>query len=766
MRAHNGGERHGEQWPHEDAAARGELAPLRSLLPPRRRLRVARWATAPHIIGAAVALCVAVTTATWLRNGKRHERAVLSEAVAQEQWLADMASGLVAPVVTGLSTDLDRLSRVASVRYLHDTPRLERTVSSFLDRVPVDSLVLVRIDTTGAVLFVRSAVEVSPQLTDALARSGFLRRAAVAREPLISLPVDVPPHGAMIALSDRVQPRGEPPLGAIIAAFPLSVLTSLLRPLQLDHGRQIALVFGDASRAAASTSMFIAGLDADIGSVPTPSTNAVVARAVVGAETQPALHVELRRNADAILAPLRQHRPRELALLLALNSIIAAAGGLLVREIRLRRTLQENEIERSRLQQQLADAERQASLARLAGGVAQELNNLLTVIQGSVRNLQTRTLHGPDADQEVCAIVDASGQATALATQLLAVARRQPARPRVVQVSEALQALEARVRCLLPDNVALVIERDTAACISIDPGHLDQLVLNLAARARDIMLSGGILRLRVEDVPPDDIPGGTGAPHLQLTVEDTGPAIPPRAMPRLFEPFVHGAEGTPSGGLGLAAVKGIVTQAGGILRVDSRPHAGTRFILLFPTVPREEPAGAAGGQAFHMLLPAVTEPETSEAAPARTAGEHAPPETASATQADVGTGHGTGLTVLVAEDNADIRRLLVRVLSRDGFRVLSAASGEEALQFLGSHRQVDLLLTDVVMPGMSGRELAAKVQQSLPIPVVFMSGYTEDDVLHAGIRTEAVGFLEKPFTSERVLGIIRDTLAKRSRATG
>jgi two-component system, cell cycle sensor histidine kinase and response regulator CckA len=367
--------------------------------------------------------------------------------------------------------------------------------------------------------------------------------------------------------------------------------------------------------------------------------------------------------------------------------------------------------ERKRLEAQLRQAQRLESVGQLAGGIAHDFNNFLSVIRGYARfiidGLPADSALRKDAEE----VGRAADRAAKLTNQLLVFSRRDVVQSRVIDVGEVLRDITSLLERTLSEHVDLSVSiEDGLFAVEADPSQIEQVLVNLVVNARDAMPEGG--RLAVE-LANDDAPGG---PRVRLTVRDSGHGMGPEVLERAFEPFYSTKPKGQGTGLGLATVYGIVTQAGGSVDIGSAPGEGTTVTVLFPG--RESSAV-----------------ESIESA--RSAGK-AP----------------GGETILVVEDEDAVRRLTCRILSRQGYRVLEAPDGQHALNAWGRHGdEIDLLLTDVVMPGMSGKELA----EEIGIEPVFMSGYTDDVVLRHGV--EGLRLVEKPFDAETLLSAVRSALA-------
>jgi two-component system, cell cycle sensor histidine kinase and response regulator CckA len=396
------------------------------------------------------------------------------------------------------------------------------------------------------------------------------------------------------------------------------------------------------------------------------------------------------------------------------------------RVVRLRGAMQDVTA-RVALESELRQSHKLEAIGRLAGGIAHDFNNLLTVIGGS-SELLARALP-PQGEQQalLLEIRDAAGRAAALTRQLLAFGRSQVLLPQVIELSAAVAHAESMLRRLIGEDVELVSRlAPDAGYVRVDPCQLDQVILNLAVNARDAMPRGGRLTFETAAVEldaahlalaPDLAPGA----YARLTVRDDGVGMPPEVLAKAFEPFFTTKGPGQGGGLGLSTVFGIVKQSGGHVEVHSEVGRGTRFVILLPRVEAE----AAGPAA---------EPTPRQA-----------------------RGHEV---VLLVEDEPSLRKLVVIALESEGYRVLSAADGREALEIAARHDgPIDLLASDIVMPGMSGRELAARLTASRPgLCVLFMSGYARDAVARGGIRAHEGVYLAKPFSLQQLAQAVRAAL--------
>jgi len=390
------------------------------------------------------------------------------------------------------------------------------------------------------------------------------------------------------------------------------------------------------------------------------------------------------------------------------------------------------QVDHARLTEQLRQAQKMEAIGRLAGGVAHDFNNLLTVILSCSSELRAALADGlPPSGEDVEAIHAAGERARDLTRQLLSFARKQVIAPVPLDLSEVVVRAEKLLRRVLGEDVELDVSAAPGLWpVYADPGQLEQVLMNLAVNARDAMPGGGrlLLATRNVDVREADARGRPGE-WVCLTVRDTGAGMSAEVQEHLFEPFFTTKPAGAGTGLGLATVYGIVDQAGGHVSVDSAPGKGAQFDLWFPRTRRPEAAG----------LDAAGEPH-----PRR----------------------GTE-TVLVVEDDALVRNLTVRVLRGAGYRVLVASRGSEALEVVREGPAPDLVVTDVVLPGVGGRDLAAALREAQPdLPVLYVSGYTGDaiadrDALAPGILRQAQDrseFLPKPFTGRALLERVRNML--------
>ncbi len=382
--------------------------------------------------------------------------------------------------------------------------------------------------------------------------------------------------------------------------------------------------------------------------------------------------------------------------------------------------------ERRRLEEQLRQAQKMEAIGRLAGGVAHDFNNLLTVING-YSDMLLKDL--PEDDPERPALMeirDAGEHAVSLTKQLLTFGRRQISRPRALDLNALIAAAESMLLRLIGEDIVLETSLDPALeAVEADPGQMHQVLLNLSINARDAMPDGGTLviataaaRFDQDSAPPGCQPGA----YARLTVADTGAGMDEETMRHLFEPFFTTKPSGLGTGLGLATVYGVVQQSRGSIRVHSSPGEGCRFEIHLPCA-----AGPAEPVAPLTLDPPQPQRE---------------------------------LTVLVAEDQDSVRRLASHALRACGYHVLEAAGGAEALHLAEAVRGgCQLVVTDVVMPGMSGKELAEALRARWPeIRVLFMSGYPNEVILRHGLMNAEVNYLEKPFTPSELAAKVREVM--------
>jgi len=389
--------------------------------------------------------------------------------------------------------------------------------------------------------------------------------------------------------------------------------------------------------------------------------------------------------------------------------------------------LAEDVTEKKQLEDQLGLSQRLEAVGRLAGGVAHDFNNLLTVINSYAMFAINELRESDPIRADVKEIQKAGDRAAALTRQLLAFSRKQILEPEVLSLNKVVSGIESMLRRLLGEDIEIVVSlTDEIGSVEADPGQLEQVIMNLAVNARDAMPQGGRLTIETcaveldEDYAEQHVSAAPGS-YVRLSVSDTGAGIDAQTRDRIFEPFFTTKEKGKGTGLGLSTVYGIVKQSGGNIWVYSEPGQGTTFKVYLPRVD----------------------------APAIDARRKTMPVMASGSE-----------TVLVVEDEDAVRKIAERMLRMAGYHVLSAANGGEALLLCERHGdEIDLLVTDVVMPQMSGRELAERLAKLCPkIKMLFMSGYTDNAIVHHGVLDPGTRFIGKPFSGADLTRKVREVL--------
>jgi PAS domain S-box-containing protein len=377
----------------------------------------------------------------------------------------------------------------------------------------------------------------------------------------------------------------------------------------------------------------------------------------------------------------------------------------------------------------LRQAQKMEAVGRLAGGIAHDFNNILGIITSCTELLRDRMDPKAEPSQYINHIRQASERGASLTRQLLAFSRKSVVQFQILDLNERLQDVSKLLRPLMGDDVEIVLRpKSSSTVIETDPGQLDQIVVNLAVNARDAMPHGGKLILETSTVYGDETFSAQHGPmkpgkYVMLAVSDTGSGMDDATLTRIFEPFFTTKELGKGTGLGLATVYGIVQQSGGHIWVYSEVGRGTTFKIYFPSVEHK--------------IGIETKPEVEAALPR--------PE---------------GTTILLVEDDEIMRSLTRQLLVEQGYQVIEAGDGKSALESLASHAgRVDLLLTDVVMRGMSGAELVTRVSHSHPsVKVIYMSGYTGELIAEREILKSGIALLEKPFTRSALLKTIHASL--------
>jgi len=380
------------------------------------------------------------------------------------------------------------------------------------------------------------------------------------------------------------------------------------------------------------------------------------------------------------------------------------------------------------LQEQLRQSQKMEAIGRLAGGIAHDFNNLLTIIKGYSQLSLIELKEDIPLKKNIEQIDRATDKAANLVRQLLAFSRRQIMEMKVLDLNAILRNLDNMLRRVIGEDIELVtVLAEDLGRVKTDPGWIEQAIMNLAVNARDAMASGGKLTIETGNVDLDEAyRGGHVAVepgrYVMLSVSDTGAGKSPEVMERLFEPFFSTKEKDKGTGLGLSTVYGIVKQSEGDIWVYSEPGKGATFKIYLPRVD-----------------------ELLEERRAK----------------DVGNELSRGNeTILLVEDEEEVRKLALRVLERQGYKVLAARQGDEALLMCEQHKgPIHLMLTDVVMPGMNGHELAKRLESLHPeMKVVYMSGYTDDAIVHHGVLEKGMNYIQKPFTVNGLTRKVREVL--------
>jgi CheY-like chemotaxis protein len=369
------------------------------------------------------------------------------------------------------------------------------------------------------------------------------------------------------------------------------------------------------------------------------------------------------------------------------------------------------------------------AIGRLAGGIAHDFNNLLQAMLGDCNLLSQRLPSGDANRNSVEQIQKTMERARALTQQLLAFSRKQSPTPKVIALNAAVTEMHQLLKRLISDSITIEFQlHSEPICVRAEPGQLEQIILNLSINARDAMPDGGLLTIQTAMVvlPRPGAPS-TLAPgsYAVLTIADTGYGIPRETLPRLFEPFFTTKEAGKGTGLGLSIVQNAVQKSGGGISVESEPGRGTRFDIYLPI--------AGVGE-----LEATPQPTIEE----NTRGRE---------------------TILLVEDEELVLLMLTELLKAEGYTVLDANNGSVALNIAKTHSgRIDLLVTDLSMPGVTGWELATRLQEmGRPLPVLYMSGYSDEEVNQRGVLVNCADFLQKPFQPQTLLVKMRQILEGR-----
>ena len=368
------------------------------------------------------------------------------------------------------------------------------------------------------------------------------------------------------------------------------------------------------------------------------------------------------------------------------------------------------------------------AVGRLAGGIAHDFNNLLTVILGYTQILDDGIPRDSRQSESTGQIKSAANRAAGITRQLLAFSRKQVLSPRVINLNDVVLNLDSLLRRLIGEDIEVfTVPANDMGSVKADPGQIEQVIMNLALNSRDAMPNGGKLTLETTNATLDEtyarqhqpvIPGR----YVMLAVSDTGAGMSPETMTRIFEPFYTTKEVGKGTGLGLSMVYGIVKQSGGYIWVYSEPGQGTTFKIYLPRV--DQPVEGTGAEPHPVNVLRGTE------------------------------------TILLVEDDPQLRQLSSSVLAHCGYNVLTASTPEEGLGICKNNRSdIRLLITDVVMPRMNGRQLAERVIKMRPrIRVLYISGYTDNAIVHYGVLDPGLWFLPKPFTLSALVGKVREVL--------
>jgi two-component system cell cycle sensor histidine kinase/response regulator CckA len=388
--------------------------------------------------------------------------------------------------------------------------------------------------------------------------------------------------------------------------------------------------------------------------------------------------------------------------------------------------------DRDLLERQVFLAQRMETVGQLAGGIAHDFNNILTVVVGFGTLLHEQVQHDEAAARNAKEILDAAQRASTLTRQLLAFGRRQVLCPVRLNLNDTVSNLVGMLRRVIGENIDLQIVCDPGLpAVRADQGQLESALMNLVVNARDAMPNGGRIVIETSAVFLDEAYCGSHVTvrpghYVRLAVTDTGVGMSSEEQVRVFEPFYTSKPGAKGSGLGLATVYGIVKQSGGYIWVYSERGVGTTFKIYLPVDRADRPATAAA---------------------------HSPGDWTRGTE-----------TVLLVEDADMIRHLAREIIGRAGYCVLEASDADEAMTVASRHSGViDLLLTDVIMPGASGVDLVGRLRTVRPdVAILYMSGYSDNAIVRNGLLTEGAAFLQKPFTPENLLRKIREALAVHS----
>ena len=384
--------------------------------------------------------------------------------------------------------------------------------------------------------------------------------------------------------------------------------------------------------------------------------------------------------------------------------------------------------ERVGLEERLRQSQKMEAVGRLAGGIAHDFNNLLTVILGYTQILADGIARDSRLAESTGQIKSAADRAAGITRQLLAFSRKQVLSPRVINLNDVVLNLDSLLRRLIGEDIeVLTVPAKDLGSVKADPGQIEQVIMNLALNSRDAMLTGGKLTLETSNAILDETYARQHQPvepgrYVMLAVSDTGIGMSAETLTRIFEPFYTTKEVGKGTGLGLSMVYGIVKQSGGYVWVYSEPNQGTTFKIYLPRV--DQPVEG-------------------------TSAEKTPPSVMRGTE-----------TILLVEDDPQLRQLSSSVLAHCGYNVLTASTPEEGLAVCEANRSnIRLLVTDVVMPRMNGRQLAERITKICPkVRVLYISGYTDNAIVHYGVLDAGLWFLPKPFTLSSLVAKVREVL--------
>lgn len=401
--------------------------------------------------------------------------------------------------------------------------------------------------------------------------------------------------------------------------------------------------------------------------------------------------------------------------------------------------------EQKNLELRFAHSQKMQAVGQLAGGIAHDFNNLLTAMIGFCDLLLMRHPAGDQSFADIMQIKQNANRAANLVRQLLAFSRRQTLQPKVLDITDVLAELSNLIRRLIGENIELkMIHGRDLSHVRADQGQLEQVLINLAVNARDAMPSGGVLTIRTQKTtisnenplprefiaPSEEDSSLPDGDYLQVEIIDTGTGIPRAIVQKIFEPFFSTKAVGSGTGLGLSTVYGIIKQTGGYVYVSSKEGQGTNFSLFFPVVAAQDVIAAAV-------------------------------ESAAAEKTEIVDLTGKG-TILLVEDEAPVRMFAARALRNKGYTVLEADCAETAIELMQQHgHEVEMIVTDVIMPGMNGPTMIEKIAPHYPqVKVVFISGYAEDIFVNNYGLERTFNFLAKPFTLKQLAGKIKEVLGK------